>query len=319
MTKDEVLKLLKNSGGEYVSGEKISRELNITRTAVWKAINSLRSEGFTISSATNKGYRLAVEGVHLSRAALSARKKTVIGGELHFFESVTSTFDKLAEFEPKEGLTVIAAQQTSGRGRLGRNWDSGRGGVYFSFMLLPPIDADTAPFITLICALAVQRALSEYTDCKIKWPNDIVCGGRKLCGILTKTSLTENEVENVCVGIGINVNNGGFGGELANATSLKEICGHEIDENKLFERVAAELDRAYYRESRADVLSDYKMVCANLGKHITVHYANGKRDIPGVCTDILPDGSMNVDTENGTINVNSGEVSVKGIYEFERK
>ena len=83
MTKDEVLKLLKNSGGEYVSGEKISRELNITRTAVWKAINSLRSEGFTINSATNKGYRLAVEGVHLSRAALSARKKTVIGGEPH--------------------------------------------------------------------------------------------------------------------------------------------------------------------------------------------------------------------------------------------
>ena len=114
-------------------------------------------------------------------------------------------------------------------------------------------------------------------------------------------------------------NNGGFGGELVNATSLKEICGHEIDENKLFERVAAELDRVYYRESRADVLSDYKAVCANLGKRVTVHYANGKGDIPGICTDILPDGSMNVDTENGTINVNSGEVSVKGIYEFERE
>lgn len=319
MTKDKILKLLSESGGEYISGEHISRLLGITRSAVWKGINALRKEGFTVESSTNRGYRLIAKTHCLSETSVRARLTgSTIAGELHFFDSVTSTFDKLQSYRPREGLTVLAARQTNGRGRLGRGWSSESGGVYFSFMLLPPIEAESAPFITLICALAVQRALSEYADCEIKWPNDIVSEGKKLCGILTRTSLCQDEIENVLVGIGINVNNESFRPELANAVSLKLLCGKSIDENELFASVVRQIDRAYYSESRESVLSEYKKVCVNLSKEVTIHFADGRGDIRGICTDILPDGSMNVAADTGILNVKSGEVSVKGIYESER-
>ncbi len=243
---------------------------------------------------------------------------TLIGRDLHFFESVTSTFDKLEEFKPKEGLTVAAVCQTNGRGRLGRQWNSKKGGIYFSFMLLPKENVEEAPFITLICALGVQKALSKYADCLIKWPNDIVCDGKKLCGILTKANLTGNSIKSIYVGIGINANNGNFCDELSNAVSLKELCGKNVDENKLLAEVLEEISHAYYSQSREQILSSYKKACVNLENQVTIHYANGKGDEHGICKDILPDGSMNVQTKNGIINVNSGEVSVKGIYNFER-
>ena len=255
----------------------------------------------------------------LSDAALkNVVKNTTIGRKLHFYDTVTSTFDKLCELPVSEGLTVVAAHQTNGRGRLGRSWDSDRGGIYFSFILLPTVDADSAPFITLICALAVQKALCEYLPCEIKWPNDIVSDGKKLCGILTKTTLCGDRIENILVGIGINANNTRFPKELVNASSLKLATGRDIDENRLLSKVLRQLDRYYYNESREKVLDEYKKVCANSGKKVTIHYADGRGDIDGICTDILPDGTMNVLTDSGIINVSSGEVSVKGIYESER-
>lgn len=256
----------------------------------------------------------------LSDAALKpVIKNTTIGQKLYFYDTVTSTFDKLAELPECEGLTVVASHQTNGRGRLGRSWDSDKGGIYFSFMLLPPVETDSAPFITLICALAVQKVLSEYLPCRIKWPNDIVSDGRKLCGILTKTTLCEGKIKNILVGIGINANNKKFPKELVNASSIRLLTKKAVDENKLFYEVIKQLDRYYYKENRENILKEYKKACVNLGKTVTIHYTDGRGDIKGMCTDILCDGTMNVITQDGrNINVSSGEVSVKGIYEAER-
>lgn len=320
MTKNKILKLLIQSGENYMSGEKISEILGITRSGVWKSINSLRNDGYVIESVTNRGYRLVKKPSALSEAGIASfGADNVFLKNLHYFDTVTSTFDKLYDFNPCEGLTVAASHQTNGRGRLGRSWSSGGGGIYFSFMLLAPIDAKTAAFITLICAVAVHRAISKYIECEIKWPNDIVSGGKKICGILTKTSLCENEIEHLLVGIGVNVNITEFDSELVNASSIKLISGKEVDENRLFAEIMQEIDKAYYHESRESILTEYKKVCANLGKDVTIHYADGRGDVPGKCTDILPDGSMNVLSDGKIINVNSGEVSVKGIYESELK
>ncbi len=317
MNKDKILKLLKENSGEFISGERISEFLGITRGGVWKSIKSLRSDGYMIESVTNKGYRLINNVCRLSEAAVRANMgASQLGSRLVYCDTVTSTFDTLAGLEPSEGLTVLAAHQTNGRGRLGRSWASNEGGIYFSFLLLPPIEAETAPFITLICALGVYRALSRYAKCGIKWPNDIVSDGKKLCGILTKTNLCESDIESVAVGIGVNANITSFAKELTNATSLKLICKKDIDENKLFAEIINEIDNAYYHMKRSEVLAEYKKACVNLLSEVAVHFKDGRETVRGTCTDILPDGSINVDLGDKTINVNSGEVSVRGIYGY---
>ena len=245
-------------------------------------------------------------------------KNSVIAKRLCFFETVTSTFDVLSENSDNGVTLAVAAHQTNGRGRLGRNWDSDKGGIYFSF-ILPPSDAKNAPFVTLICALAVQKSLLKYLPCQIKWPNDIVSDGKKLCGILTKSTLSEGKIKNILVGIGINANNSCFPKELVNASSIRLLTGKEVDENLLLHEVIKKLDLYCFDKSHDDILKEYKQACVNIGKRVTIHYTDGRCDIKGVCTDILNDGTMNVILDDGKcVNVSSGEVSVKGIYESER-
>ena len=260
---------------------------------------------------TNKKYSLSGD-------ALNKIKNSVIAKRLCFFESVTSTFDVLSEISDNVGTFVVAAHQTNGRGRLGRSWDSDKGGIYFSFSL-PPNDSQSPAFVTLVCALAVQKALSKYLKCHIKWPNDIVSDGKKLCGILTKSTFSEDKIKNIFVGIGINANNCLFPKELVNATSLKLLTGKDVDENLLLIEVIKELDLYCFNKNHDDVLKEYKNNCVNIGQSVTIHYTDGRGDIKGKCTDVLTDGTMNVILDDGKlINVSSGEVSVKGIYESER-
>lgn len=258
------------------------------------------------------------KNLKLSASALKKLENTTIGRKLYFYETTSSTFDKLSELTEKDGVIVVAAGQTNGRGRLGRSWSSDIGGIYFSFAL-PPKDANNAPFITLTCALAVQKALSNYLPCEIKWPNDIVSNGKKLCGILTKSTFSNGKIDNILVGIGINANIEKFPDELIYASSIKLLTGQNVDENTLLYEVVKELDFCCFSQKRENILADYKKVCANIGKTVTIHYTDSRGDIKGVCSDVLADGTMNVITNDGnTVNVNSGEVSVKGIYESER-
>jgi len=237
----------------------------------------------------------------------------IIGSEVHFFDELTSTFDKIKEFTIKNGLTVVCARQTAGCGRLGRKWESQDGGVYFTFSLTPPFKEFDIPFITIVCALGVQIALSKYISCSIKWPNDIVCLGKKLCGILTKNLVSNGKVEAILVGIGINVNNKSFSDSLPYAASIGSITQSELDENAVLMEVLNSIDRVYRTLSKEEILILYKKHCVNLGREVTL-LMNGK-EINGICTDIVADGSMNVVADGKELNVHSGEVSVRGIYE----
>lgn len=316
--KYEVLKLLKQQNGAYISGERLAELLHMTRTAVWKNIAALKSEGYDIQAVTHRGYALRSTTRGLAAPEVEGMLQTaVFGRPFYLFDQVSSTFDAIRQFPVQQGLTVAAKQQTNGRGRLGRGWDAKPGGIYFSFYLNPRIEPQEAPFITLQCALALQRAVGEVADCAIKWPNDLVVGGKKICGILTQTCIALDAIEYICAGIGINANLESFPSELPNATSLLLETGTAIDENRLLCKCLAELEDVFLHTSHTGALAEYKRRCITLGREVRVHYITGQPDVCGRCTDILMDGSLQVEEPDGTIHtVKSGEVSVRGIYGY---
>lgn len=256
----------------------------------------------------NINNRLSQKEISLFRA------NGVIGSEVIFYKELTSTFDKIRELTPKDGLTVVCASQTAGSGRLGRSWESSEGGIYLSFALVNIPPYISLPLVTPICALGVCKALQKYTDAKIKWPNDIVYRGKKLCGILTKSLISQKGAQAVYVGIGINVNNT-FSQNLPYATSLKTVCGKEINENALLFEVLDSVDKVWSRGDIKAIMEEYRTVCVNIGKEVTL--VKEDKEIRGVCTDISLSGELLFDTGEATLAVHSGEVSVKGIYSKE--
>ncbi len=248
----------------------------------------------------------------LSQHALDAIKPSgLLGKKIVFYDKLSSTFDKIKELPITEGLTVVCAKQTNGCGRLGRSWESNKGGIYFTFALTPPFGGFDIPFVTIVCALGVCRALKEFVPCGIKWPNDIVSNGKKLCGILTKTIAENGKISALLVGIGVNVNNDSF--DVPHAASLNTITGQYYDENLILRKILNETDYVYTCMTCDDILEKYKKYCVNLGRQVTLSYRD--KVVAGVCTDIQKNGSMSVDTVEGSLDVHSGEVSVKGIYE----
>lgn len=185
--KEKVLLLLKE--GEYISGEKLSEILGVSRTAIWKAINSLRDDGYEIDSVTNKGYKLVKKPNVLNASTISEGLNVkVVGTEIITLKTVDSTNEEIkrkAHENARSGLVVISCEQTAGKGRLGRKWASNEGGVYFSFLLRPELPPSDVSGITLAAGLGVCLAIRKFTglDAKIKWPNDVIVGNLSLIHI----------------------------------------------------------------------------------------------------------------------------------------
>ena len=213
-TKEKLLARLKAHQGEWVSGEQFSNQLGISRAAIWKHINRLKSDGHQIQSAPNKGYRLSqAADLMLPTEIIAGLTTRIIGrGELVCLQDTGSTNQqakRLAARGAAEGTVVVAESQSEGRGRRGRTWFSPTGqNIYASIILRPPLAPGQAPQITLMTAVALAQALEQtaHLDVKIKWPNDILANGKKLAGILTEISTDMDVVDYVVVGLGINVN-----------------------------------------------------------------------------------------------------------------
>jgi BirA family biotin operon repressor/biotin-[acetyl-CoA-carboxylase] ligase len=208
-----LLTYLKENLGQWVSGESISNQLGISRTAIWKHINSLKDDGHLIQSAPKKGYCLARAADLLSPEEISGRLDTRFIGRpsvLVFKETDSTNLQAkiLASQGAPEGTVVTAETQTQGRGRRGRSWFSPVGqSIYASIILRPPMAPAQAPQITLMTAVAVVRALrGAGMDARIKWPNDVLIEGKKIAGILTEISTEMDLVDWVVVGLGLNVN-----------------------------------------------------------------------------------------------------------------
>ena len=222
--------------GETVSGQAISAELGVTRAAVWKQIEQLRALGFVIESQGKQGYRLLSCPDSLMAPVIARGLQTRWAGrQIVYLPSVDSTNRRarqLAAEGAPHGTLVIADEQTAGRGRRGRGWISPAGeGVFMSLILRPQSHPSEVARLSMQTALAVALSIAQTTglDARIKWPNDIVCGGRKVCGMLLEMNADEQAVHDVVAGIGINVHQTQFAPEIAQtASSLDLLSGKRV-------------------------------------------------------------------------------------------
>jgi len=323
--KDKTFRILLENRGKFVSGEKISEKLGVSRTAVWKYIGQLREEGCRIESVSNRGYCLTEVPDRLSRELIRSHLSTNIMGQsmdLHF--SIGSTNARARELAQKgaaHGTLVAAEEQVSGRGRLGRVWVSPAGvGIWMSLILRPSFPPLHAPRITVLTALAAEDAIRKVTGwaAGIKWPNDIVLRGRKVCGILTEIQADPDRIEFVTVGIGLNANTRkeDFPVELSRtATSLFLESGKKVDRNLLLAEILNSFEKYYNRyvekEGYAGLLAGYRKKCITLGK--PVHVIGRTEEFDGTAVDLTEDCALVIRLADDTLRtVFSGDVSVRG-------
>lgn len=323
--KAEILRMLRESG-DYVSGQELCDRLGVSRTAVWKVIHQLKEAGYRIDAAQNKGYRLKSAPDVVNAPELESLRATSWAGcEIHYFDCLDSTITKakeLAEAGHPTGTLVVAEQQTAGKGRRGRGWEAPAGsGIYLTLVLKPDINPNNASMLTLVAALAVARAITEVTGeaAQIKWPNDIVMNGKKVCGILTEMSAQFDYISHIVIGIGINVHNESFPGEIAHmAGSLWTECGksfHRADIiEKLMEHFETYYDRFLETEDLSGLQKEYNAMLVNM--HAGVKVLDPKETFEGKAMGITKRGELIVDTWESRKLVSSGEVSVRGIYGY---
>jgi BirA family biotin operon repressor/biotin-[acetyl-CoA-carboxylase] ligase len=307
-----------------VSGAELAEQLKISRAAVWSRIEELRRLDYDIEASPHFGYRLVSSPDALHADDLLARlgKTKVIGRDIRVFEQTTSTNDvieKLARDGVKEGVVVFAESQTKGRGRLGRKWISpAHKGLWFSILLRPDLRPQETTQLTVASATALRRAIQSETGLKpeIKWPNDILIGGKKVAGILTELSAELDKVRYVILGIGIDVNldAGEFPAELKKiATSLKIEAGETISRAELATAILRELDEDYSRicgGKFSAVADEWEENCVTIGKNVTVQI--GERKIRGRAELLDDDGALLLRTEHGHLErITGGDVTLE--------
>jgi len=317
MTRYNVLKMLYKKKDEYVSGDYIVSETGISKTQLSREIQLLKEEGYLIDSS-NSGYRLTGAPNLLLPYEIKKNLHTkYMGKNIHFFKEVDSTNDvarELADEGAEEGTIIIAESQRSGKGRRGKRWISPSGGVWMTIILRPDIEPPKAPQLTLVTGVAVAETLNQECglDVGIKWPNDILIGDKKVCGILTEVKADMGKVDYVLVGIGIdlNVDLNIFPPELrGGATSLKaeldrEIMGAELVATflKNFEIYYGEFKQGKFRK----ILNRWRKLSKTIGNYVEVHKKGGP--IYGEAVGINKDGKLILELDDGTLRkIISGE------------
>ena len=328
MLRDEVLMILKQQESD-ISGEEISRRLGVTRMAVSNAVKALRGDGYVIDSATNRGYRLRKSADKLSEGELfsylpESRQSTVKCFDL--IDSTNSYLKREAVNNAPCGLCAVANEQTAGRGRSGRSFYSAADcGIYLSVLYRPHCAPQRTMTLTAHAAVAVCDAILRAccVDTEIKWTNDVVLNGKKLCGILTEITL-EGEtgmVDSVVIGIGVNVNysHEDFPEEIRDvAGSVFSESGVKANRAKLAAELIMSLDRmieAWELDPRA-YLEAYRSRCTTVGKEVRVLRGDTARN--AIAMDVTDDFALHVRYEDQTEEIlNSGEVSVRGLYGYQ--
>lgn len=318
---EKILQMLKNANG-FISGQDIADCLKISRSAIWKYISLLKSKGYNIQGVSNRGYMLLDYNGIYNKYEISYFLKTEnFGKNLIFYDEVDSTNDaakRIADIS-KHGTAVIAEIQTNGKGRRGKTWTSQKNsGVWLSIILKPEIEPLYASRITLIAGLSVCDALNSFGNFNavIKWPNDVLISGKKVCGILTEMSAEMDKINYIVTGMGINVNTEEFSTELKDvATSLKIEGGKDFLRAEVAARILFELEKNYNTFIKNNNLSllieKYKKRCVTLGKNVLVL---AKEPFDGKAIEINNTGELIVEKADGTkCTVFSGEVSIKQV------
>lgn len=316
----EIVKILR-SGAEgrrgetksYVSGQALSRELGISRTAVWKHIRNLRKMGFQIEASPSKGYSLrAAEASGFNGIGIQAALATgIIGKKVFFYPSIDSTNTKAFELarngEP-EGTVVIADAQLKGKGRIGRRWESPPGvNVYTSVILRPDVPPQYAQNLTFLSAVAVAEAVEAVSHRRpaVKWPNDILIDSRKVAGILMEMDSEADRINFVIAGIGVNVNmeESMLPDSIKTiAASLAEKSGGEVDRIGFVRSLYSSIEKwykIYLREGFTPILSAWKSYFDAEGKPTKVNCFNSS--VSGICAGVDESGALLVRNSAGAI------------------
>lgn len=320
--KEKILKLLNENGAVYLSGEQVSQILGISRTAVWKHIKALKAAGYEIESISNKGYRLKSASSDLDALALKMMiNQTNVVKAGYYFEQIDST-NQEAKRHALSGQRInqlfVADEQTAGRGRLGRTWASQRKeGLWFSLLLYPEIQPDQASTLTLVAASAMSKAIEKTTglDVGIKWPNDLILGRKKVCGILTEMSAEINHLHYVIVGIGTNLGQMTFDDALKDKATSIRAEGKSITAKALLEAFLETFEQDYNRFCQQDisgVIEEQKKRSVTIGRRVCI--TRGNEQLEAEAIDIDNEGKLVVRFDDGSVTaLFSGEISVRGI------
>lgn len=324
--KEEILRLLRSTDG-YISGQELCNRFGVSRTAVWKAINQLKEAGYEIEAQQNKGYRLMAAPDLMTEAEIKSLMHTDwVAKEVLYFDTIDSTNTKAQELAEKgypSGTLVVADKQESGKGRRGRSWVSPSGtGIFMTLMIKPDINPNNASMLTLVAALAVAKAITSVTgeEALIKWPNDIVINGKKVCGILTEMNAQFDYINHIVVGIGINVHNESFPEEISQMASslMIEAGGKRFHRAQIIAETMSYFEQYYDTFLKTQDLSalvrEYDELLVNRNKSVRV--LDPKEPFDGKAMGITPKGELIVDTWESRKLVSSGEVSVRGIYGY---
>jgi BirA family biotin operon repressor/biotin-[acetyl-CoA-carboxylase] ligase len=318
--RESILSLFSQTPDGFVSGERLSAELGISRTAVWKHIRNLRQAGYRIEAIPSRGYQLLQSPDILMpeaiQAGLACRRIACL---VRCFETTDSTnlqTCRLGDEGDPEGLVVIADRQSSGKGRMGRHWESPGGvNLYASILLRPPIPPFEAPRLTFLSAVAVCRAITRCTGLQptVKWPNDVLLNGAKVAGLLNEMSSETDRVHYVVLGIGVNLNmrQEQFPAELRYpATSLALASGRPVSRLEFTRALLQETDTlylTYLEEGSAPILAAWTELCDLVGK--LVHADCNHLQVEGIMIGLAEDGALLVRTATGKIeSIYAGDV-----------
>jgi BirA family transcriptional regulator, biotin operon repressor / biotin---[acetyl-CoA-carboxylase] ligase len=315
-----LLTLLSANSTIVISGERIAREIGVSRSTVWRWVQRLRELGVRVKGHPRNGYFLETVADILTPEMLRQRLMGSFFAKriYHFFkiDSTNRVAFELGQAGESEGAVILAEEQTAGRGRAGRVWNSQRGtGIYVTLLLRPRLTPVEAPLLTMMAGLSAHAAVQAQTGLALdlKWPNDLLVGGKKLGGILTEMHAEATAIRFVIVGIGINVNQEKFSGELGSiATSLRMETGRTHSRLELLGRLLREFENDYtrfLREGPASVLERFSSVSSFAqGKRVRV--TNGTESYTGITAGLGPAGLLQVKRDDGqVVTVIAGDVA----------
>ncbi len=321
--KDEILKRLLAANGEAVSGQELADTLGVSRTAIWKHMQTLQEEGYIFETVKKKGYVLTGVPNSLSPTQIELFLNTKrFGREIHHFDVVDSTqtiAHKLAQEGAPDGTIVIGEEQTAGRGRMARPWESAHGtGIWMTIIVRPDVSPQQASSFTLVVAVAVTMAIKtlyKNVEPAIKWPNDLLINGKKCTGILTEMQAEADLVQALLVGVGINANQveTDFSADISDiATSLRLEAGEEINRAALVATILQYLEQftdLFVHEGFASIKRLWEELSCTIGQRIEV--TTIRERFEGVASGITEDGVLELTLNDGTVRtIYSGDIKI---------
>ena len=308
---DALLAVLADNAMIVISGAKVAREIGVTRGTVWKWIQKLRALGVRVKGHPRTGYQIEkVPDILVPKILHRRISPGPLGKRIHHFFKIDSTNSvamALGERGEPHGTVVIAEEQTTGRGRAGHTWHSEKtNGIYMTVLLRPPVPPQHAPVITLAVGLAVREAILELIDIApdLRWPNDLLIGRKKFCGILTEMNAELDRIHFVAVGIGINVNHERIPPELsAIATSLKIETQRAQSRVEIVARLLRRLDSYYnlFLEEGAEAIVARFTECSSYTRGKRVRIETGSETYIGTTEGLEPNGLLRVRRDDGRV------------------